>query len=205
MGCCINPAVALHLYVAMKVFFDQIFPPEDVKNLRPAQSEFEGCTFKGCDFSRADFSESIFTECTFAGCNLSMAKLHKAALRDVRFSACKMLGLHFDDCIPAGLSLYFEDCALNHSTFTQLKLKKTVFKNALLHEADFTGCDLSSCVFSRCDFTRATFENTTLEKADLRTSFGYSIDPESNRLAGARFALPEVLRLLDKYNVEIET
>jgi hypothetical protein len=50
----------------------------------------------------------------------------------------------------------------------------------------------------------ATFENTNLEKADFRTSFNYSIDPEINRIKKAKFALPEVLGLLNKYDLVIE-
>ena len=46
---------------------------------------------------------------------------------------------------------------------------------------------------SNCDFTRATFENTNIEKADFRTSFNYSMDPEINRIKKAKFSLPNVI------------
>ncbi len=188
----------------MKVFSDTIFTADSVKQQQLSHTEFEGCTFKGCDFSNADFSESIFSECVFENCNLSMAKLRNASLRDVLFKACKMLGLHFDDCIPAGLVLCFESCTLNHSAFTRLKLKKMVFRNTQLQEVDFAECDMTACVLDNCDLHRAAFAHTVLEQADLRTSYGYNIDPEANRLKGAKFALPEVLRLLDKYNIVVE-
>jgi len=51
---------------------------------------------------------------------------------------------------------------------------------------------------------RAAFENTILEKADFRTSFNYSIDPEKNRIRKARFSLAGISGLLDKYDIEID-
>jgi fluoroquinolone resistance protein len=93
---------------------------------------------------------------------------------------------------------------LNHSCFATTKIKKTTSKNSQLKEVDFTETDLTSVVFDRCDLTRATFENTVLDKADLRTSFNYSIDPEINRLKKARFSLAGIPGLLEKYNIEID-
>jgi fluoroquinolone resistance protein len=85
-----------------------------------------------------------------------------------------------------------------------MNLKKIQFKNSTLHEVDFTETDLSSAVFHNCDLARATFENAILEKADLRTSFNYSIDPELNRIKKAKFSIPAVIGLLDKYDIEVE-
>ena len=115
-----------------------------------------------------------------------------------------MLGLRFEDCNEFGLSFSFENCTLDHSSFYQTKLKKTLFNNSKLQEVDFTGCDLNSSVFNNCDLTRTTFENTVLEKADFRTSFNYSIDPEINRIKKAKFALVGIAGLLEKYDIEIE-
>jgi len=47
------------------------------------------------------------------------------------------------------------------------------------------------------------FENTILEKVDFSTSFNYSIDPEMNKIKKAKFSLPEVIGLLNKYDIEI--
>jgi fluoroquinolone resistance protein len=50
----------------------------------------------------------------------------------------------------------------------------------------------------------STFDRTNLEKADFRTSFNYSISPESNRIKKARFSLSGIAGLLDGYDIEIE-
>jgi uncharacterized protein YjbI with pentapeptide repeats len=71
-------------------------------------------------------------------------------------------------------------------------------------EADFTETDLSKSVFKDCDLTKSTFVQTNLEQADLRTAYGFSIDPEINRLQKARFSQQNIAGLLDKYNLKIE-
>lgn len=82
-------------------------------------------------------------------------------------------------------------------------MKKTVFNRCSLHETDFIDADLTGAIFNECDLHLAKFENSILEKADLRTSFNYTIDPTLNKLRKARFSLPGVLRLLDKYDIII--
>jgi uncharacterized protein YjbI with pentapeptide repeats len=115
-----------------------------------------------------------------------------------------MLGLHFENCNPLGLSFALDNCNLSHSSFYKTKLKKTRFKDLKLHEADFTECDLSNSVFENCDLMRATFDKTILEKTDFRSSFNYSIDPERNRLKKAKFSLSGIAGLLDKYDIDID-
>ena len=115
-----------------------------------------------------------------------------------------MAGLRFDTCNQFGLSFNFNDCSLNHSVFYKIKIKNTVFNNCKLNEADFTGCDLTGSVFSKCNLERAIFENTILEKADLRTAFNYSIDPDANRIKKAKFSIGQIAGLLSKYDIIIE-
>jgi uncharacterized protein YjbI with pentapeptide repeats len=133
-----------------------------------------------------------------------MAKLTRAAIRDVKFTECKMLGMHFEHCNEFLFSASFENCVLNLSSFYKLKIKKTVFKNSSLHEVDFTECDLGGAVFDNCDLTGTIFENTNLEKADFRSAFNYSFDPEKNRVKKARFSVEGLAGLLGKYGLDIE-
>jgi fluoroquinolone resistance protein len=84
------------------------------------------------------------------------------------------------------------------------KLKKTVFKNSQLLETDFAETDLTTVVFDNCNLIQAIFDRTILEKADFRTSYNYSIDPELNRVKKAKFSISGISGLLDKYNIDIE-
>lgn len=169
-----------------------------------AKGEYENCIFNSCNFADADLSGFKFIDCIFDSSNLSLAKLSKTAFRDVKFKGCKMLGLRFDSCDEFGLSLSFDGCQLNHSSFYKTKIKKTVFKNSALQETDFAEADLTSAVFDNCNLVQAVFDRTTLEKADFRNSYNYSIDPETNRIKKAKFSISGVSGLLDKYDIDIE-
>ncbi len=114
-----------------------------------------------------------------------------------------MLGLPFEHCNTFLLAFTFEGCNLALSSFFEMPLKKTVFTNCILHEAEFSGADLSGAVFDGCDLKRAIFDNTNLEKADFRTAFNYAFDPAQNKVKKARFSWPGVAGLLSKYDIEI--
>jgi len=166
--------------------------------------DYENCQFNNCNFSNFVFSAFVFTECLFTACNFSMAKLAGSAFRDVKFKDCKMIGLHFESCNPFLFEAQFENCQLNLSSFYQMKIKKTKFLNCGLQEVDFTGADLTGGIFNTCDLAGATFDKTQLEKADLRTAYNYSINPELNKIKKAKFSLPGIAGLLDKYDIEID-
>jgi len=48
-----------------------------------------------------------------------------------------------------------------------------------------------------------TFTGADLEKADLSTSFNYSIDPTSNKIKKAKFSQSGISGLLDAFGIEI--
>jgi fluoroquinolone resistance protein len=176
------------------------------------KGEYEYCNFVKCDFTKFDFSDFKFIECEFLGCNLSLIILNQTSLKEINFKDCKMVGVNFGNCNEFGFAVYFDTCTLNHSLFSdttapikkRVKFRQTVFKNSLLHEVDFTECDLTAAVFDNCDLTRTIFDRTILEKADFRSSFHYSIDPESNRIKKAKFSRSGIAGLLEKYDLEID-
>lgn len=186
------------------LFEDEIFNKIDFKNKALAKGEYDQCTFAQCDFSNTDLSFFDFTDCVFDGCNLSMIKTAKTAFKDVRFVNCKMVGIHFEDCSPFLFSIYLEQCTLNYASFYKLSLKKTIFKNSVLEEVDFTEADLSGAVFENCDLKKAIFDNTKIEKADFRTSYNYTIDPSKNMIKKAKFSLSAVSGLLNSFDIIIE-
>jgi uncharacterized protein YjbI with pentapeptide repeats len=183
---------------------DQTFDKYSFAENRPEKGEYENCIFKMCDFSGYDLSGYKFSECDFIASNLSLVKLNTTALQNITFRDCKLMGLHFYTCNEFALSLSFDGCILNHSSFYRMKLRKTSFTNSQLQETDFTECDLSSSIFDRCDLTKAMFENSILEKVDFRSASNYIIDPEINRIKRAKFSLPGVTGLLSKYDIVIE-
>ena len=186
------------------VFENEVFNHIDASKNVLTMGEYNNCTFTACDFSNVDFSQMVFAECKFEHCNLSNTNLNNTGLKDVAFSHCKLMGLIFNNCNPFLLSMQFHDCQLDLSSFYQLKLKATIFKNCSLRESDFAEADLTNATLDNCDFSSAIFDQTILEKADFRNSFNYSIDPENNRIKKAIFDMPEALHLLDKYNIIVK-
>lgn len=191
---------------------EKTFDRVDFTHSPLSKGEYEYCKFVSCNFTQSDLSGINFLECEFSGCNLSLVVLERSSLKEIKFKDCKMLGLNFGNCDPFRFIVHFDTCILNHSSFSNLtspvkqrvRFRQTVFKNSLLHEVDFTECDLSSAVFDNCDLTRTIFELTILEKADFRSSFNYSIDPESNRIKKAKFSQSGIAGLLEKYDIEID-
>jgi fluoroquinolone resistance protein len=168
------------------------------------EGDYEICHFINCNFSDVNLSHFNFTECEFTGCNLSMAKLGNTSFRDARFKDCKLLGLHFEHCKELLFAVDFDHCILNLSCFYNRKLKKTSFKNSSLQEVDFSEADLSDAIFHDCDLAGAIFDNTILEKADFRTAYHYTINPEINKIKKAKFSVTGLAGLLKKYDLQIE-
>jgi len=183
---------------------DKTFTKTDFALNKPEPADYENCIFKSCNFASTDLSGLNFSECEFLECDLSLAKTIKTTFRDIQFKNCKLLGLHFENCNEFLFSAGFENCVLNLSSFYKLKLKNAKFKNTGLHEVDFTESDLSSSIFDNCDFSGAVFDRTILEKADFRTSYNYSIDPETNRIKKAKFSVSGLTGLLAKYDIDVE-
>ena len=186
-------------YIKDKIFQGINFSDEGIK-----KGEYDNCKFDNCFFANSDLSDISFIECEFKNCDFSLAKVINTSFREVKFSGCKLLGLHFEDCNNFVLSATFDGCQLNLSTFYKLSLRNVTFKDCSLQEVDFSLSDMTSMIFEKCNLFGALFDNTILEKADFRTSYNYTIDPENNRIKKAKFSLHGVAGLLNKYNIKIE-
>jgi fluoroquinolone resistance protein len=63
---------------------------------------------------------------------------------------------------------------------------------------------MSEANFDHSSLQRAVFKQSSLEKADFRKAHHYQINPELNRIRKAKFSAPEVLSLLQHYDIVIE-
>ena len=186
----------------MIYFSEQSYTKNDVKKLEIA--DYDDCSFTGCSFADQNLSDFKFSGCDFTDCDFSNAKISQTAFRDVAFNNCKMIGLNFDEAHSFNISFRFDTCVLDHSSFYQLDIRKTVFKNCSLREVDFTEANLVSAVFDHSDLTDAVFDRTVLDSADLRNAVHFSIDPAKNQLKKTKFAKDNLSGLLDKLNIIIE-
>lgn len=164
---------------------------------------FENCSFIGCDLKLVNFSHSRLIDCIFKECDLSNLNFANARIRGTQFSDCKMLGLKWvelDDLTNPS----FHSCNLSYGNFTGLKLRKNSFINCLFEEVDFTQADLSECNFSESNFLNARFLNTNIIKSNFSGTIHYQIDPTQNMIRGAKFSLPEAMRLLSSFGIIID-
>ena len=166
--------------------------------------EFTSCEFKNCNFTKSDLSNNSFEDCTFRNCNFSMTILRNTGLRTVKFMSCKLMGIDFSVINNFLFSVAFQDNILDYSSFFQCNMKKTNFIDCSLKQVDFGETDLSRAVFKNCDLALASFMHTNLEKTDFRTAKNYSLDPEQNKMEGAKFSHVGLAGLLYKYNLDIE-
>lgn len=177
----------------------------DLSGQSPVDKHFEGIHFSACTFANANLSSCKFIDCCFSDCDLSMAQLRQASFQDVTFKGCKLLGLQFDKCSAFALSFSFENCLMDHVVFFKVKLSGTRFTNCRIQEADFTDAIADKVTFEKCDLASTVFERTSLLMADFRTAWNYAIDPELNKLKGARFSEAGLRGLLLKYKLNIES
>lgn len=189
--------------MAVAYFDDQIFEKKDFSDVSILRGEYEGCTFKSCNFANVNLSDFRFIDSEFIECNFSNVQINNTSFQDVIFKTCKMLGLRFETCNTLGFAANFNHCNLDHSTFYQMKLSRTVFLNSQLHGVDFSQAILKNTSITTCDLLNAQFENTNLEKTDFRQSKNYAIHPELNNIKGAKFTLPDVVGLLEAYKIKI--
>jgi uncharacterized protein YjbI with pentapeptide repeats len=63
--------------------------------------------------------------------------------------------------------------------------------------------DLTGVLFDNCDLHRTLFMNSIANKADFKTSYNYTLDPEKNKIKKAIFSLKGVRGLLAKHEILI--
>jgi fluoroquinolone resistance protein len=165
--------------------------------------EYDACIFQSCNFENQNLDNFTFIDCEFIDCNLSLIKATNTAFKTVKFSNCKLLGVDFSQCNTFLLNMNFESCVMNLTSFYQLKIKQKVFNNCSLNEADFSETDLSESNFNNCDLKRAIFNRSVLIKTDFTSALNFSIDPETNKIKGAKFSKNNLVGLLTKYQLKI--
>jgi fluoroquinolone resistance protein len=170
----------------------------------PEQKQYEGVEFAACNFSNANLSSCKFIDCVFTDCDLSMAQLRQSSFQDVVFRSSKLLGLQFDKCSAFALSFRFEKCAMDHVVFYKVKMPGTHFQNCKIREADFTEALADKVCFDHCDLQSTVFERSSLINADFRTAYNFGLDPELNKVKGARFSTDGLVGLLGKYALRID-
>ena len=114
-----------------------------------------------------------------------------------------MVGFPLQECNTLLLSVSFNHCDLQLALFNGLSLKQTLFNNSNLTKMDFTETNLTQAVFENCNMEQAIFEASNLEKANFETAYNFNIDPNHNRLKGAKFSKNNLEGLLKNHQLVI--
>ena len=188
----------------MEYINEQHFEDIDFAKENIGQAEYSFCTFTKCNFADTALSNIRFIDSIFEDCNWSNANIQDCSIQDCKFENCKMLGLQFNTCSDFGFGIHCKNCNLQHSVFFKMDLRQCSFDHCHLGYVDFGEADLTSIKLYDCNLANTFFGYTNLERTNLTGSVNFNIDPDNNKLKGARFSATEVIRLLDKYGLVIE-
>lgn len=119
------------------------------------------------------------------------------------FDECKVVGGEFFKCDSRFLSFEFRNCILMGCNFSDLKIKRTSFVGSKVKACHFSNTFLVEANFRGTDLEGSLFHHVDLSKADFREAKNYSIDPQANKLSKAQFSSPEVLSLLNFFDIRI--
>jgi len=165
--------------------------------------EFEECSFESCSFIKCQFEKVKFISCIFNECILSAVSLNGCHFIEVKFSKCKVIGFDWTKTIHIR-DMEFNECQINYSDFSYLKIPGIILAGCEAKEVDFTETDLSNGDFRKTDFEKSRFYNTNLTNADFRGARNFYIDVKNNTLKKTRFSFPEAITLLNGLDIIIE-
>ena len=146
-----------------------------------------------------DLENVLFETCSIVGANLTGTRL-----TEVVFEGCKLVGIDFRKCraFPS-IDMQFFDCVLDGCNFSDLSLKRQKFVSTDLRRCTFLRTDLTDADFSHSDLVESIFHECDLRRADFSRARNYLIDPTGNKIAGAKFSLPEAVSLLRGFEIEL--
>lgn len=171
--------------------------------------EYSECTFERCHFADMALKDVVFSNCVFDGCTFRNVDVSGLRMQNTLLLACACIGIDWSEVRRTGklfpLFKEIRGCTLKFNNFFKMKIPKIPIVDSSLLDCAFMECDLSGSEFRNADFRETTFQDCDLSKADFRDARNYRINTTSNRLAKARFSLPEVVGLLHNLDVIIES
>jgi uncharacterized protein YjbI with pentapeptide repeats len=165
--------------------------------------EFYKCRFVSCNFFKFKFTSCEFERCTFQSCDLSLAIVAGSKFMDIIFTASKTVGVDWRK-ITIPCSLKFIDSKIDNSIFYRMNLHSINIIKCSAQNVDFVEADLTKAIFTSTDLSDSKFSNTNLSFADFSESTNYKIDPNKNKLKKTIFSLPELVSLLNSFDIIIK-
>ncbi|KTD58645.1 Pentapeptide repeats (8 copies) [Legionella sainthelensi] len=190
-----------------KTYSEQTFTELTIKKEQIELITFEHCRFKQCKFIETVFRNTKFIDCDFESCDLSLSKFPNCKFSEVSFNHSKLIGINWTELnwplVKLTSPLYFYNSNVSHSSFFGLELADLQMEECKAHEVDFRETNLSHAHFTGTDLLDSLFVHTNLTSADLTNAINYGINPNENRIKNAHFSFPEVITLLNYFEIKI--
>lgn len=126
---------------------------------------------------------------------------------NVVFDQSKLMGINWTKAkwskIRLSSSINFYSCNISHSNFFGLSLSEITIQKCKAHDVDFREADLSYSNLADSDFYQCLFLHTKLISADFSDAVNYNIDISLNDVKKATFTFPEVINLLQHFEIKI--
>lgn len=191
----------------MRSFSNEKFTDVIKEQATIADCEFVDCVFQNCKFTDCEFENCTFSECQFVRCSVTNMRASEVHMLFVSFTECNLIGIRWAD-FQSGIVSFpiqkLEKCYLKYNDFEKMRFKKFDFSHSSIIDSFFVNCDLSESNFRDCKLKDTEFSDCDLKKTDFRRASGYKIDATDNRIKGAKFTYPDVLNLLQPFEVIIE-
>lgn len=191
----------------MKSFSNKIFTDISKDHAEIVGCEFLDCTFEKCKFTDCTFIDCIFSECCFNDCTITNMQPKDTNMVFATFIGCAVVGVNWT-ALQSGSIVSpiqkFDKCYLKYNNFEDISFKKFDFLQSSLIDCVFMKCDLSESNLKNCNLQNTEFSDCDLRKSDFRKASGFNINLFNNRIKGAKFSYPEVINLLNPFDIKIE-
>jgi uncharacterized protein YjbI with pentapeptide repeats len=183
--------------------FESIQFTEDIR-----MQEYTDCRFAHCRFADIALTDVVFRNCEFEDCTFRNVDVSGLRMQNTVLLSSACVGMDWSEVRALGrlfpLFREIRNSTLKLNNFFKMKLPKLHIAESQLLDCAFMECTLTESTFHKVDFQNTTFQDCDLSKSDFREAKNYKLNTESNRVAKAKFSLPEVVGLLDNLNVIIE-
>lgn len=183
-------------------YLNETFNGKDLSESELKEKEFTGCSFEKVNFEKAKLKYVRFENCTFKNCNLGLVKLTGSRFIDCEFFDCKMIGINWTE-VEEPVKIKIENSKIDYSIFFAMDLRRIEITECEAREVNFENADISKGKFNGTNFISSKFKNTNLSASDFREAMNYDINPEFNKIKKAKFSMPEVMTLLQCFDIEI--
>ena len=160
-GACLEGAVLHQVKLRRAILRNVQFADADIR-----ASDFSNASMNGVDMSYVQFAESNFSDA-----NLSRSVLEEASLIGANLSGANLENADLEgaDLSQADLtSANFSRANLRVAKLRSARGDRSLFTNAVVRGADFTGAELQAVIFRGAKMESANLENADLTSADFR-------------------------------------